>query len=235
MMVRTDRAGASCFPVVTTDPSDEGQPAEAPRIGGMRILPALAVVALLVAGCSPADPPASSTPPPVTTEAPVTSQAPATSAEATPSESEVPVPSTEPSGVETMTAPTAPPSETAIAGEPWTVLAAEVKEAADVSKLGDLPEDFRAFVTERVSTEDSSGCKSEITVKAYHPAGFVYGDEFAPGCGGAATVWGKGESGWGVKMAMQAVIPCAEFEANLIPKGAPGLQCITQDGQTVDY
>lgn len=200
------------------------------------ILPLFAA-GLLVAGCTgPAVAPST----PATSSVPMTSPATSTETEPTtasetPSETELPVPTTEPSTEVSLTPPTAPPTETSVASSAWTTMDVEVKTAAEAGKLTGTTPDFQTFVASKVGTEDSSGCTSQYTIKAFNPAGFAIGDDFAPGCGGALTIWGKVDGAWGVVLATQAAVPCEELTRNLIPTQAPGLQCIDPQGAVVDY
>jgi len=114
-------------------------------------------------------------------------------------------------------------------------LSVEAKEAADVEKLADTSADFQEFVRTTVTTPASDGCQSQLTIRAWHPSGFAYGEDFAPGCGGGAAIWGKTDGGWGGLQQVQVVMECSEFELTKIPHGVPGLQCTDESGTVVAY
>ncbi|RMB61216.1 hypothetical protein [Tessaracoccus antarcticus] len=221
-----------------------------------RTLSAIALGGLLLAGCSggttdvertgsPASPTlTATTPEPVASGEPVesatTAPIPVSSA---PAETTPPVPSTgEPSASSeappTATAPPPvsappPPSEavtSAPAGGAWVSMEVTVKTAAEAKGLTQTTADFRAFVAERVSTPDASGCQSEFTVLAFHADGYAAGQDFAPGCGGSQSIWGKVDGKWETLMAMQSVVECTEMADNNIPKGLPDIPCLDAGG-----
>lgn len=118
---------------------------------------------------------------------------------------------------------------------PWTRMDVTVQTAAEAQNLTQTSPDFQAFVAERVSTPDASGCQSEFTVQAFHPAGFAAGQDFAPGCGGSQNIWGMVGGQWGTIMAMQSVVSCTEMAANNIPQGLPDIPCLDADGEIADW
>lgn len=205
-----------------------------------RTLPALALGLLLVAGCGQTTPEESTAPLP-SLEAETTTPSVQTPEETTPDAQ----PSAEPEPAETATpaATQSEPAETSASpseSEPaatgqWTTMEVQVVTPEDATNLVDLPESFRAFVAQSVGTPDAGGCQSELTITGYHPDGYVTGADFAPGCGGSNIIWGESGDAWGVLLSMQALLDCAEFENNDIPKGHPELECLDESGAQVDW
>ena len=48
-------------------------------------------------------------------------------------------------------------------------------------------------------------------------------------------VWCKASGEWVPVLSMQALLDCAEFENNAIPKGHPELQCLDASGNQVSW
>ncbi|MEO7588784.1 MAG: hypothetical protein ABIS84_12245 [Arachnia sp.] len=110
-----------------------------------------------------------------------------------------------------------------------------VTTVAGAEKLTATSPDFRAFVAQRVSAPDASGCQSEVTVLAFHPDGYAAGQEFSPGCGGSQNIWGRVGGTWKTLMSMQSVVECTEMAANNIPKGLPDIPCLDAGGDLTDW
>lgn len=211
-----------------------------------RSLPALAV-ALLLAGCSAGDavPEEPTTPPPApTVEQTAVVEETTVVAESTPSEEESeavapepvePVDSVEPEVPSVDPTPEPGPATSAPVQGAWTTVEIEVGSAADAAQLAGLPAGFQDFASTLVETVDEGGCQSDIVVTAHHPAGFVTGQEFAPGCGGANVVWAGNGGAWGPVLSMQALLPCTEFSNNAVPQGHPELECLDDAGAQTDW
>ncbi len=171
------------------------------------------------------------------------SQSTTPSQSAAPSQSTVPTKAPVPAGVSTPAtlpppATPLPPSEAptkAPVGGAWVGMDVTVTTAAEAAKLTRTSADFRAFVAERVTTPDASGCRSEFTVQAFNPDGFAAGQDFAPGCGGSQNIWGKVGGTWETIMAMQSVVECNEMKVNNIPKGLPDIPCLDANGDLADW
>ncbi|MCC2594355.1 hypothetical protein LKO27_13170 [Tessaracoccus sp. OS52] len=207
-----------------------------------RTLPALALGLALLTGCGQTTSPDATTPPSTPSAAETTAPTPeettgepeATAAEpsqASPAESTEPAPEPAPTPSDPDTATSAAQPG---AGE-WVTMEVEVKVPAEASNLTEVPQTFRDYAAQVVGTADASGCQSELTITAYHPSGFVTGTDFAPGCGASNVIWGEVDGEWGIVMSMQALLDCAEFENNDIPKGHPELQCLDTSGAQVDW
>lgn len=208
-----------------------------------RTLPALALGLLLVAGCGQATDSDTAPPTPTGGEATVaptlaSPEEQTSEAQESPSAAESIQESTEPPAPagESPSAPvTEDPSTMGPVEGEWMPLDVEVKSADDLDAIADLPEDFRAFVASIAGVTDSYGCTIELTITGFHPAGFASGAEFAPGCGGSMAVWSKAGGSWATVLEMQAVLDCAEFENNFVPKGSPDLTCLDASGEVVAW
>lgn len=117
----------------------------------------------------------------------------------------------------------------------WEQMQLEVTDETMTARLNGTSPEFQDFVGMLVATEDSSGCRSQITVRAYHEGGFASGLDFAPGCGGQSAIWGKVDGEWATLLQMQAVIPCEDIESHRVPREHPQLECLSPEGSVVSY
>lgn len=117
----------------------------------------------------------------------------------------------------------------------WEQMEVEVTDESMTARLDGTSREFQDFIGQLVATEDSSGCRSQITVKAYHQDGFASGLDFAPGCGGLSAIWGMVDGQWATLVQMQAVIPCEEIESHRVPREHPQLECLGPEGSLVSY
>lgn len=173
-------------------------------------------------------------PTPSRTQPPATTVAAPTSADSAPGTPAAPTSSAGPEQSEATPEPIAPTTSPAVQGT-WVAMDTTVRTAAEAETLTQTSSEFRAFVAERVSSPDSSGCQSEFTVLAFHPSGFAAGQDFAPGCGGSQNIWGVVGGKWETVMTMQSIVACTDMAANNIPKGLPDIPCLDTDGEVADW
>lgn len=180
------------------------------------ILAASLFVSALV-GCT------TSTEPPATPTATASASAGPTSAE--------PVPTEESAGASLE--PVAKPSPK---GGPWTTVDVSAGSAEQIRSDGALPESLRIFLASRIGVEDVSGCTlTGVEVRAVHQDGYAYGSE-ASDCGGdQQVIWGIADGQWNYILAFEDAIPCTEFSTNEVPKGIPGVKCLTDTSESTNY
>lgn len=176
---------------------------------------------------------------------PVPSETPSTELPPEPSDTPVETPGEAPNPLEpgktpeptAITPASSAPTSSAPAspGGSWISMEVSVTTAAEAKDLTGTSPDFQAYVADRVSAPDSSGCQSEFTILSFHPDGYAAGQEFAPGCGGAQNIWGKVGGQWETLMVMQSIVECTDMANNGIPKGLPDIPCLDSAGNVTDW
>ncbi len=119
-----------------------------------------------------------------------------------------------------------------------------VRSEADVEKLHQAPDDFKAFIrsaykklTAGMSSAVIAQCHAGIDVYAPRTDGFAIGAE--GGCGGAAELWAKVDGSWKPVLGMQDFPSCRDlrrlhFPPDVFDKGVLA-RCVEDDGRTVKY
>ena len=184
-----------------------------------RLLSALAVLAVVVAGCGRGD---EDTDTPDPTFAPPTATSTTPSASATPS-----------TPAEDTADPDAPPVD--FRGEGGAVVT-----GGDTSALAGAPADFVAFVSSELSrlrTSGIDGCSNapQIRVDSVQGAGWAAGGVTAPECGGYAVLWARSANRWAQVWSGQELVDCGTLMRFDFPVSVVGDQCLGQNGTAFPY